>query len=174
MRRLRDRLAGRVDDQFGREGGLVRHVEAGYGGAWLAGVLVDAAWGVAARAAALAFPGDLQRAHDLHLGEAGDGCPGEIPPCAAVGGRVDDDGDARFGQQPGHPAERPVHDVALGVGVARLGCQGLSDLVELEDARGIAARAQLLAGRACQHRFPAAGNTRRDPDAQLMTTSRPY
>ena len=120
--------------------------------------------GVAARTAALALPGDLQRAHDLHLGEVGDRGPGEIPPCAAVGGRVDDDGDARFGQQPGHPPERPVHDVALGVGVARLRCQGLSDLVELEDAHGIAARSQLLAGRACTRRFAAAGNAR-DPDS---------
>ena len=111
---------------------------------------MDAAWGIAARAAALAFLGDFQRAHDLDLGEARDGRAGEIPPCAAVGRRVDDDGDAGFGQQPGHPAERPVHDIALGVGVARLRRQGLSDLVELEDAHGIPAGAQLLAGRACQ------------------------
>ena len=73
---------------------LVRHVEAGHGRAWLTGALVDAARGIVARAAALAFPGDLQRALDLDLGEAGDGRAGEIPPGAAVGGRVDDDGDA--------------------------------------------------------------------------------
>ena len=43
MRRLGDGLPGRVDDQLRREGGLVRHVDAGYGGAWLAGALIDAA-----------------------------------------------------------------------------------------------------------------------------------
>ena len=163
MRRLGDGFPGRVDDQLGRQSRLVRHVEAGYGRARPTGALGDAPWGIAAQAAALAFPGDLQRALDLDLGEVWDGRPGEISPHAAVGGRVDDDGDAGLGHQPRHPAERPVHHIALGVGVARLRCQGLSDLVELEDAHGIAARAQLHAGRACQRRFAAAGNAR-DPD----------
>jgi hypothetical protein len=66
-----------------------------------------------------------------------------------VGGCVDDDGDTGFGQQRGHPAERPVHHIPLGVGVARLRRQGFSDLVELEHAHGIPARVQLDAGRVC-------------------------
>ena len=65
---------------------------------------------------ALALAADLQRAHQLHLGERPDQLAGQRAPGPPRGGGVDDDDQAAVGEELGHIDEGAVGDVVVALG----------------------------------------------------------
>src|SRR5262245_62895927 len=98
----------------------------------MAGVRIDAARRMPLLPPRLTLAADLERADQLHFGEARNRSAREIAPGATVRRGVDDHRLPDLREPGRHVSESAIDDVTLEVAIRRRRCQDLPNLVELE------------------------------------------